>query len=85
MSKDNICKKCKNPVGNPVFTICDDCWEIDDNIIRAKEAHKSELIEKLEKEKEQSSRDVGTNFPSEEYHKGRLTAFNEAIKIIKES
>jgi Zn finger protein HypA/HybF involved in hydrogenase expression len=20
------CRKCHEPIGNPVFTICDDCW-----------------------------------------------------------
>jgi hypothetical protein len=23
----NICTKCNKPVGNTVFTVCDDCWE----------------------------------------------------------
>ena len=24
----NICKDCGKPVGNIIFTICDDCWNI---------------------------------------------------------
>ena len=25
----NICIRCKRPVGNITFTVCDDCWSMD--------------------------------------------------------
>jgi hypothetical protein len=25
----NNCIKCGNPVGNDVFTVCDDCWDLE--------------------------------------------------------
>ena len=25
--REGLCLNCKNPVGNDVFTVCDDCWD----------------------------------------------------------
>lgn len=47
MSKENICIRCNKSVGNAVFTVCDDCWEIDDNVKRKVQAYYDRVLKEI--------------------------------------
>jgi hypothetical protein len=29
MSTEHLCVVCRKPIGNDVFTVCDDCWDVE--------------------------------------------------------